>query len=259
MTGMFVVLPPVRRAIARVTPVKADNAVHATALLLAVYLVGNTLSTLGQGGLEALADTIGSANIWQVVGQQLLFVVVGIAGIGIFIRRTSPTEIAQRLGLEIPTLRQLAIGLGIAILLVIAQFIVGAIALVVTPDTIAAIEDINVVLLGEMDSLGEWFVLAVSAGVGEEILFRGALQPILGIPLTAMLFTIAHVQYGITIITAYFIILAVVLSVVRQKMNTTTAIFIHFAYDFILGLFALLVPILEKMVPELGAILLLMQ
>jgi membrane protease YdiL (CAAX protease family) len=255
VAGLFVVLPPVRQAISRFTAIREDSAVHATALLLAVYLVGNTFSTLGQGGLEALAENVGSASIWQVVGQQLLFVAAGIAGIGLFVRRTTPTEIAQRLGLEIPSGRQLAFGFALAIVLVVVQFMVGALALWLTPDQIGAIEEINLVVLGEIDSLGEWFVLALSAGVGEEILFRGALQPIFGIPLTAILFTIAHVQYGFTIITLYFIILAVVLSLVRQRANTTTAIFVHFAYNFMLGLFSLLAPILEEMLPELEAII----
>ena len=255
IAGIIVVLPPVRRAIAKVTAIQPKNEVHATALLLAVYLVGNTLSTLGQGGLEALADTVGSANIWQVVGQQLLFVAVGVAGIGIFIRRPKLKTVAHRLGLEKPTLRQLIIGFGIAIILVVVQFMVGIIALLVTPDQIAAIEDVNAVLLADMDSLGEWFLLALSAGVGEEILFRGALQPVFGMPLTVVLFTIAHVQYGFTIITAYFIVLASVLSLIRKKSSTTVAIFVHFSYNFILGIFALLAPILEKMLPDIEAVI----
>lgn len=36
------------------------------------------------------------------------------------------------------------------------------------------------------------WLLSACAGVGEEILFRGALQPLLGLPLTALLFVFLH-------------------------------------------------------------------
>ncbi len=51
----------------------------------------------------------------------------------------------------------------------------------VDPEQAAALGEINEFLLGNVDTVGEWFVLAVASGVGEEILFRGALQPVLGI------------------------------------------------------------------------------
>lgn len=36
------------------------------------------------------------------------------------------------------------------------------------------------------------WLLSACAGIGEEILFRGALQPLLGLPLTALLFVFLH-------------------------------------------------------------------
>lgn len=41
-------------------------------------------------------------------------------------------------------------------------------------------------------TLPELALVALLAGVGEELLFRGALQPILGLPLTSVLFAFAH-------------------------------------------------------------------
>src|SRR5207247_4258871 len=38
--------------------------------------------------------------------------------------------------------------------------------------------------------------ISLSAGIGEEILFRGALQPILGIWWTSFIFTVAHFWSG---------------------------------------------------------------
>jgi len=73
-------------------------------------------------------------------------------------------------------------------------------------------------------------VLGLSAGLGEEILLRGALQPRLGIVLTALLFASGHVQYtwfGMLTIA----MLGVLLGVVRKRTNTTTAIIVHGLYD----------------------------
>jgi membrane protease YdiL (CAAX protease family) len=41
-------------------------------------------------------------------------------------------------------------------------------------------------------SLGELAVVAILAGLGEELLFRGALQPVLGLALTSLIFAGAH-------------------------------------------------------------------
>lgn len=73
-------------------------------------------------------------------------------------------------------------------------------------------------------------VLGLSAGVGEEVMLRGALQPRLGILLTAVLFACGHVQYtwfGMVTIA----LLGVLLGVVRARSNTTTAIVVHALYD----------------------------
>jgi membrane protease YdiL (CAAX protease family) len=46
-----------------------------------------------------------------------------------------------------------------------------------------------------LEPVGVWTALgiSISAGVGEELFFRGAMQPVFGIPITALLFALAHV------------------------------------------------------------------
>jgi len=43
---------------------------------------------------------------------------------------------------------------------------------------------------------GLMLLLGLSAGIGEEITLRGALQPKLGLALTSLLFAALHVQYS---------------------------------------------------------------
>jgi uncharacterized protein len=72
----------------------------------------------------------------------------------------------------------------------------------------------------------------VAAGVGEEILFRGALQPRIGIGLSAALFAILHVQYQIPGILMIFVV-GVALGLVKQRTSTTFTIVVHVVYDLI--------------------------
>lgn len=78
-------------------------------------------------------------------------------------------------------------------------------------------------------------VLGVSAGVGEEIAMRGALQPRLGLVLTSLLFAALHVQYtwfGILTVA----LIGLLLGIIRQRTNTTTAIVVHGSYDVLVAL-----------------------
>ncbi|MBI5169478.1 MAG: CPBP family intramembrane metalloprotease [Candidatus Eisenbacteria bacterium] len=73
-------------------------------------------------------------------------------------------------------------------------------------------------------------LLGLSAGLGEEISLRGALQPRLGIVLTAIVFASLHVQYSwVGMLT--IALLGALLGVIRARTNTTTAILIHALYD----------------------------
>jgi membrane protease YdiL (CAAX protease family) len=75
-------------------------------------------------------------------------------------------------------------------------------------------------------------LLGLSAGIGEEITLRGALQPRLGLFWTSLLFAVLHVQYswfGIAVIFA----IGVILGVIRNRTNTTVAMAIHTLYDII--------------------------
>jgi hypothetical protein len=75
-------------------------------------------------------------------------------------------------------------------------------------------------------------LLGLSAGVGEEITLRGALQPRLGVVMTSLLFAALHVQYswfGMGVIFTF----GIVLGVIRLRYGTAVAIAIHTLYDMV--------------------------
>ena len=236
-----------RRLLARVVPIDPESSVHTLALVLTGYLTGNTLFALTQDVLLQLLTADIAVTIIDVVLQQIAFVAVAFLGAG-WLTRRDLGEVSERLGLERPTQRQLLLGLGIMGLLIMLQWAIGAVWALLNPQEAEFLGQVNESLLAGFDSPGEWLILAVAAGVGEEVLFRGALQPIFGIFLTSLLFAVVHIQYGLTPITLVVFILGIILGILRQRTNTTVVIFVHFGYNFILGLFALLASYLQDFV-----------
>ena len=78
--------------------------------------------------------------------------------------------------------------------------------------------------------IGGSLLLGLSAGVGEELAMRGALQPRLGLWLTALVFASLHVHYSWFGMATIFM-LGVLLGVLRDRTNTTVAILVHCLYD----------------------------
>jgi membrane protease YdiL (CAAX protease family) len=77
-------------------------------------------------------------------------------------------------------------------------------------------------------------VAAVVAGFGEELVFRGVLQPRLGIFLPALMFAAVHaLQYNFDALLQV-LFLGVVFGLIRKRTNTTTSAIIHGGYDFVL-------------------------
>jgi membrane protease YdiL (CAAX protease family) len=77
-------------------------------------------------------------------------------------------------------------------------------------------------------------VIGVTAGIGEELMVRGLLQPRFGIVAAALFFTSLHAfQYSLDGLLSVFII-GCILGVVRARSNTTTSAIVHGVYDFVL-------------------------
>ena len=204
-----------RRLVARIVVI---------ALLLpppARQLMPTLLDAAAQGG-TSLADAPG------LVAQLLGEVAIAFAGVGLFVRRDWAAT-RERLGLT---------GMRPAYWLVALAGFAGAIALNggsgwieehVFPALFKQDSDMTSLIAGHMP-LATSLLLGLSAGTGEEVMMRGALQPRLGIPLSALLFASAHVQYtwfGMMTVG----LLGVLLGVIRARTNTTTAIVVHGAYD----------------------------
>jgi hypothetical protein len=208
--------------------------VHTVSLAYAIYLVGagigqqplasdpEVLATLGDVGVS-------SVTIWA---QALGMVILAVTGVGLVTRRTL-REVADRLGLRVPNLRQL----GVAVLSVIGLilFQIGFMLAwnAIDPAGLKKISDASNLLLGDMTGLGGALTVGLAAALGEEMIFRGAALPPFRLLTTSVLFTILHSQYGLSPASLLIFVIAIVLGVLRYRTNLTVCILVHFGYNFV--------------------------
>ena len=95
-------------------------------------------------------------------------------------------------------------------------------------------------LISSIDiDLSLFIFISFCAGVGEEILFRGVLQPLIGIWITAVLFVAIHgylnpVNWRISIYGIYLTLVIGIIGHLTDWLGLTTAIIAHMIIDVIL-------------------------
>lgn len=249
-------LPQVRRWLAGtglLTPAfDPESTMHMVALVLCVYLVGQSaLSFALIEDLGELADDLSMTPVAEAaVLQAILFYFVSALGVGVLIRRNW-RETLRRLGLVWPEWWHVLLAIGAAVGLVVLQFLVILVWQLLVGEA-AFLEQTQAAdaLTGSIDNLMVAFLLAFTSSTSEEILFRGALQPVLGVGLTAIVFAFVHIQYAISPATLLILVLGIVLGVVRARTNTTTAILTHFFYNFALMALAVLMQQASEIFPD---------
>jgi membrane protease YdiL (CAAX protease family) len=230
--GFAVLLPGVRRWIARFTDTNPASPVQVTAFSFAAYYVGLSIGQiLLVGGLEGLAAIPIETTPVDLLLSGLALTLFGFLGVGYPIRRRGAEALA-RLGLRRPTWRQLGIAAGAIAGFLLLDYSVARIWSALNPEQYQLIGRVSLGLFGEMD-IWKAAAIGVSAGIGEEILFRGAVQPRFGLWITALLFTSGHTQYGLSPAILEVFAVGVILGVIRDKATTTTCVAIHVLYNFL--------------------------
>ena len=173
-----------------------------------------------------------------VVISELPFVIIALCGVGLGVRRNF-RETLLRLGYGPLTLPQLGI---------IPLFIAAALALEagfnflfsrLQPELYERVGEISEGLFSADDlslpaAILLGLLIGVGAAAGEETLFRGAVQPALGITLTSILFASIHLQYGPSIVLIHIFVISVGFGLLRKYVNTTASFLAHAGYNFTL-------------------------
>ncbi len=177
----------------------------------------------------SLGDSLDSLVDPSSLGTGLVgYVLLAVASVGFMLQRDTKATL-QRLGIGRIDLRQVAvIVIGVA-----ALFLLNSAADAVQRRWFHAlwIDDQRMSeAIGGSLGLGGTIVLGLSAGIGEEITMRGALQPWLGVVGTSLVFASLHVQYSWYGMVVIFL-LGMLLGTIRNRSNTTVAMAVHALYD----------------------------
>lgn len=244
--GLILLIPQVRSLLARLIPIDASRLVHTVALqysLILVLVSGLTAAIVtvlleDPDMINILQESIESSGLVGLWGQNLGFVVLGALGVGLFVVR-GPRETLERLGLTARIDWRWWLG-GTAFALV-AAFATDFLWQRLAPEGFEDVGRLSEALIEPIFGYGILGALTIglAAGIGEEILFRGAAQPRFGIVFTAALFAVLHTQYSISPALLLIFALGVVLGLTRVRSNTTTAIAVHATYNFTIAMFAL--------------------
>ncbi len=246
LVGLLLLLKPVRRWLAGFSTLDAGNPVHAVSVSMTMFIPIYLAFTLGIG-LNNLATQIATqveetgrqpVTVGLLWVQTALFVLIALIGVG-WLTRRSFKESLVRLGVVAPTTRQVLIAVGVALLLVPAVMLLEAGANLIGLGADADVESLTEQLIGPLFQTPLGILsIGLAAGIGEEIVFRGAMQPRFSLVLTALLFALLHSNYGITLSTAIVFLLGVVLGIIRSRYNTSTAMITHAVYNSTLALLA---------------------
>ena len=190
---------------------------------------------LAPEAIESTFIMMGKLSPAAIVLNQLPFLAIALLGVGLGVERNFRQTIS-RLGYGPVTLR----GLGLVALFVVGafvlQFVFDFLFSTLQPDLYERVGRIVEGLFGtEGLSLTSTilFALLIGAGaaLGEETLFRGAVQPALGIMLTSLLWASLHVQYGPSILLIYIFVIGLGLGFLRKYVNTTASFLAHATYN----------------------------
>lgn len=240
--GLLTLVRPARRWLAHFIPIDAENVVHMVALSYSGLIFVNLWLVMGIGmeqmvGMMEQTGDMGTSQMMSLLWvQDLALAVMALVGVGWPSRRDWRSAMA-RLGLVWPTRRQVMLGLGLGLGMVAVLFpglyVLEKMGLGMNPD----IERLTEEMLGPLlTSLPGVLTLGLAAALGEELVYRGALQPRFGLVVTAALFALTHNQYGLSVATLVVFVLGLVLGWTRQRANTTTAMILHATYNIAIGL-----------------------
>lgn len=232
--GLGLALPLLRQfrlALARVTPLDPHSPIDYSGLAILLSVASFLFFTLilSNDPVEIAPTTTGEM-VTSLLINLFTFLALAYVAVGYRNYRTGP-EATARLGLFRPTPKQIQVGL-LGVIPAFAFAIFGSLLTTIfQPDVVDRLgENIDNLTSGVQNPAGA-LLLGLSAGIGEEVLFRGALQPRFGIGLTTALWVLLHTQYELTWVMLGLVLLGFFLGWMRNRYGTVAAIITHATYN----------------------------
>jgi membrane protease YdiL (CAAX protease family) len=225
---------PFRRLLARYTPLDANSPIDLTGLAILLALVSFlTVSMFYSSGSSVEESDTGTASlVISMIFTMVGFVSLAYISVGYKMWRTGP-EATERLGLRVPQLKTVLIGVAFVIPVMISNMIGGILTQILQPDLVDDLEKtLDSMTQGIQNPAGA-LLIGLTAGIGEELFFRGALQPRFGIVLTAAAFALMHQQYELSWVLVGMFGIGILLGIERKRYGTAAAIVTHATMNII--------------------------
>ena len=224
-------LKPFRQMVGKVTPMDPDSPIDWSGLAIVLGLLGFLIPTaFVDSAPVTVADSSATALTTGLLQQLLAFVALAYVAVGYRNYRSGP-EATLRLGIQKPTATQITMGLAGVLAAFVAANIGGLLTQWLQPDVVDALESSMESITSGVTTPIVAIVLALSSGIGEEVLFRGAIQPRLGMVLSALLFTFLHAQYGFTWVLLGLFLIGMIFGWLAKKYGTMAAVVAHVVYN----------------------------
>jgi hypothetical protein len=236
LVGLGLILPlihPVRVGLAEVMPLDPDSAIDMTGLCIVLSALGlftaNSLVPMAANPPDI--SEIPSVGVTELVVQAAAFLAIAYIAVG-FPYWRDLLQATERLGIVVPDARTI----GMALLGTVGAFVVaglaGFVSQQINPDLSESLNEIVDTMTAQVQNPLGAIILGASAGIGEEAVFRGALQPRFGMVLPSLLFTMLHgPQYGFNVALLGLFGVSMILALLRKHVNTTAAMIAHALYN----------------------------
>jgi membrane protease YdiL (CAAX protease family) len=237
-SGIAFLLPlikPFRKLLARFTPMDPNSPIDLCGLTFVLWIpafliiaaIQSGPADVGNAGATSLTE-----NAFYLILNALTFVAIAYVCVGYRIYRTGD-EATKRLGLTVPSLKIVAISVAMVIPAFIISMIGSALTVAFQPDVVDNLNDTMDQMTTGLDNPIGALLIGLTAGIGEEVLFRGAIQPRFGIVIAALFWTALHVQYDISFMMLGLFGVGVLFGLQRKYFGTTSAVITHAAYNIL--------------------------
>lgn len=172
-------------------------------------------------------------QLFSYNGFGLVF--VSVCGVGILVAR-KPKEVAARLAWAKPTWVQVGIGVGLIVFAFTYDYVWSLFTHQMPGDLGGKLSNYNAGTFTAGGGFGSSIILALAvalcAGIGEETLIRGALQPAFGILPAAILHGLLHGQFShAPLLMVQVAGWSTCMGIVKRYTNTTTTIIGHAGFN----------------------------
>ena len=212
-------------------------------VLLFESLAINLTPSAGQATVNNTIQPSAGPSAESLMLGEIPFLLLGLAAAGPLVRRTL-VEAAERLGLWPLRLPWWVVGLAAGLVLVpVGDWVAGWLSGLTSVQCVQQQVQVQHAITGTARTALEQVGVAIAAGVGEETLFRGALQPRIGILLSSALWASYHLDYTCNGLPSssnlYILLLGFAFGGLRKVGGLWPAIIAHTVYDgvILLGLF----------------------